>query len=91
VFAESVAAVAVAYVAGFVAVLIPGGLGVRELILQRVLVKQLTSAVAVSVAPLSVLIAILLRLVWTAFEVLLAGFCAWQARSARLHEPSNTT
>jgi uncharacterized membrane protein YbhN (UPF0104 family) len=91
VFAESVAAVAVAYVAGFVAVLIPGGLGVRELILQRVLVKQLTSAVAVSVAPLSVLIAILLRLVWTAFEVLLAGFCAWQARSARLQEPSNTT
>jgi len=91
VFAEAVAAVAVSYVAGFLAFLIPGGLGVRELILQRVLMAQLV-AISAAAQPLSALIAITLRLVWTLFEVLVSvGWYALGRRYLREMPISETT
>jgi uncharacterized membrane protein YbhN (UPF0104 family) len=65
-----VSAVAVAYVAGFVALMTPGGLGVRELILQQFLAPlmgDLPSLVAV----------LLLRLLWTVAEVIMASIVYW--------------
>lgn len=59
--------VSLAYVAGFLTLPAPGGLGVRELILQQLLTPELGDPARAVVAVL------LLRLVWTAAEVLLAG------------------
>lgn len=64
---------AVAYVAGFLMIVTPGGLGFRELVLGLALTPRLTSAVgAEQAAALAVVIALMLRLVWTISEVLLA-------------------
>jgi uncharacterized membrane protein YbhN (UPF0104 family) len=65
-----IAALAVAWVAGFVALMTPGGLGVRELILQQFLAPLL--------GDLHSLIAVLLlRLLWTAAEVIMAAIVYW--------------
>lgn len=62
---------ALATVGGFLAVPAPGGLGVREAILQSMLVAMPVTP-AVGDAP-AALAAIVLRLVWLVTEVLLAG------------------
>jgi hypothetical protein len=61
---ECTAFVAVSYVAGFLAST-PGGLGVRELVLQQLLQPSLGAQ--------AVIVVILLRLLWTAAELLAAG------------------
>lgn len=61
---ECTAFVAVSYVAGFVAV-VPGGLGVREFFLQQFLAPQLGARAVVAV--------LLLRLLWTVAELVMAG------------------
>jgi uncharacterized membrane protein YbhN (UPF0104 family) len=61
---------ALAYVAGFLAVVVPGGVGVREAVLQIALGRE--------VGPLLALVAVLLlRLLWTAAE-LLAAAALWR-------------
>jgi hypothetical protein len=72
------AGLGVAYVAGFVMSL-PGGLGVREFFLTLFLVPELTAGgmpaeVARGTADVTV---VLLRLVWTAAELLLAALIYW--------------
>lgn len=75
--ARITAILAVAYVAGFVVLLAPGGLGVRELFLTWLLTPEIA---ALHTLPRElargkvVLVVLLLRLVWTTLEVLLAGF-----------------
>jgi uncharacterized membrane protein YbhN (UPF0104 family) len=65
-----VAFLALAYVAGFLALPAPGGLGVRELILQQFLEPEL--------GPLPALVAVLLlRLLWTAAEAVAGGTLYW--------------
>jgi len=65
--------VALAYVAGFLTLPAPGGLGVRELILQRLLTPELVPLTgAEQAAPLAVVIVLLLRLLWTVAEVIMA-------------------
>jgi uncharacterized membrane protein YbhN (UPF0104 family) len=59
-------ALSVAYVAGFLAIVVPGGVGVREVIL-RELLAALAPAGEIALAVL------VLRLVWTAADVLVAG------------------
>ena len=66
------AILALAYVGGFVVVVSPGGVGVREWVLDQFLAPEMPGAEAASVV-----IVILLRLVWTAAEVLLAGVLWW--------------
>ena len=68
------AAVALGYVAGFVILLAPGGLGARELVLEYALAPRFVPALGEHPAHgLAVVIALTLRLTWTAFEVALAG------------------
>jgi uncharacterized membrane protein YbhN (UPF0104 family) len=66
-FPADLAAVAASYVAGFVVLVAPGGLGARELVLQELLTPRVGGAAA------AVLASLVLRLVWTAAEVALAG------------------
>ncbi len=76
-WARHTAYVALAYVAGFLTLPAPGGLGVRELILQRMLTPELSRHLPASeAAALAVIVVLLLRLTWTVAEVFAAGV-AW--------------
>jgi uncharacterized membrane protein YbhN (UPF0104 family) len=66
--------VSVSYVAGFLTLPAPGGLGVREVIMQQLLLQELTAKVdADSAASQAVVVALSLRLIWTVSELILAG------------------
>jgi uncharacterized membrane protein YbhN (UPF0104 family) len=72
-FLGDVAAVALAYVVGFVMLWAPGGLGPREYVLKLLLAPRFESALDQPLADgLAVVIALMLRLTWTAAEVGLA-------------------
>jgi hypothetical protein len=82
---QCLAAVAVSYVAGFVILVSPGGLGAREAVLLVMLTGPLReSAGEALAAPLAAVVAIVLRLVWTAFEVGCALMLYWFARPTRV-------
>jgi uncharacterized membrane protein YbhN (UPF0104 family) len=65
--------VGLAYVAGFLAIVTPGGLGVREVLLQSALAHELSAGLGDDAAPLAVLIVLVLRLLWTVMEVMMAA------------------
>jgi uncharacterized membrane protein YbhN (UPF0104 family) len=65
-WARCTGSIGLAYVAGFLAVFLPGGIGVREYLLRYLLAFAGPEA-------LIVVAVLLLRVVWTAAEVLLAG------------------
>src|SRR5262245_4837877 len=67
------AALSLAYVAGFVIVIVPGGLGVREFCLTLFLAPELVRFAGEEAPGLTVLAVLLLRLVWTAAEFVVAG------------------
>ena len=65
---------AVSYVAGFLVVVAPGGLGAREFVLATALTPRLAGAVgAEQGAALAIVVALMLRLAWTTAEVILAA------------------
>ena len=65
---------AIAYVGGFLFFFSPGGLGAREAVLQTTLAAVLVAGVGTGPAgALAIVIALLLRLTWTAAEVALAA------------------
>lgn len=68
-------AVATSYVAGFLAVVTPGGLGAREWVLQQALAPTLGPDPGA--AAKAALVAVAVRLVWTAAEVLLVAPLVW--------------
>lgn len=71
-FTRDLAAVALCYVAGFVFVVAPGGLGARELVLKWALAPQFVAALGGTHADqVAVLIALALRVTWTVAEVAL--------------------
>ncbi len=78
---------ALAYVAGFVIIIVPGGIGVREFLLTLFIVPEfdlLLSPGSSESRSLTLLVVLLLRLVWTTAEVLVAGvlyFAPGQAAS----------
>lgn len=75
-----VAGLGVSYVAGFVILVVPSGLGVREFFLTLFLVPLLSADSALGrdeARALAVLVVLVLRLVWTAAEVLTAGVLYW--------------
>jgi glycosyltransferase 2 family protein len=76
------AIIALALVAGFVAIVVPSGLGVREWVLDTFLTPELTAAVGLDVQPKAVLIVLLLRVAWTAGEVVVAGLL-WPLPASR--------
>jgi uncharacterized membrane protein YbhN (UPF0104 family) len=74
------ALMALAYVAGFVILIIPSGLGVREFFLRLLLVPELSrqwDTSESSVLPTAVLAVVLLRLVWTAAELVTVSIVYW--------------
>lgn len=85
--ARCVAFNAVSYVAGFLFLPAPGGLGIREVILQQLLAAEFSAnhpdpAVA---AGMAALVVIVLRLSWTAVDVVLAGIAYfWPIRTGGL-------
>ena len=71
---------ALAYVSGFIIVFLPSGLGAREALLVLVLVPDLSQRLrlgAEDARPLATLTVILLRLVWTSTELLVAAGVFW--------------
>lgn len=83
------AMVALAYVAGFLALIMPSGVGVREYFLLRLLPPVLPQQVAASAEPVAAAVVLLLRLLWTAAELLVAGVLYWWPgmRRVRLEAP----
>lgn len=70
--------VSLAYVAGFMAIVLPAGLGVREYLLQAAMTRELEPlAGPESAAGLAVVVVLVLRLLWTIAEVMMAGIIYW--------------
>lgn len=66
-------AVALSYVAGFVILVAPGGLGVRELVLKETLTPRFLPALdPLGAESVAIIVALLLRLSWTAAEIAVA-------------------
>ncbi len=72
-WARYTAMMALAYVAGFLAIVMPGGVGVREFVLTLFLRPEFPEAGQA----LAVVAVLLLRLVWTAGELVLAAVVYW--------------
>jgi hypothetical protein len=75
------AAMSFSYVAGFVVIVTPNGLGVREFFLTLLLVPELVALLGVGTVEargIAVLSVIVLRLVWTVAELLLGAVLYWQ-------------
>jgi uncharacterized membrane protein YbhN (UPF0104 family) len=69
-FAADLGAMALAYVSGFFVLVAPGGLGVREVLLQAALGPRFAADLGPEkAAGLGVVVALVLRLAWTLFEV----------------------
>jgi uncharacterized membrane protein YbhN (UPF0104 family) len=83
--ARCVAFNAVSYVAGFLALPAPGGLGVREVIMQQLLAGELRQVAPEAVADgWAALAVVLLRLLWTAADLLAAGVMfLWRSAATR--------
>jgi uncharacterized membrane protein YbhN (UPF0104 family) len=84
-YLSDLAAVGLSYVLGFVVLVAPGGLGVRELVLQHALTRRFSGGEDEAVAAgTAAVVAIVLRLVWTVAELLRATLLwAWhRPRSA---------
>jgi hypothetical protein len=67
------ASVSMGYVAGFIALFVPGGLGVREVVIQQLLSSLLAESMPTEAQGAAVFIVLVLRLVWTSVEVVAAG------------------
>jgi hypothetical protein len=88
VLAYCTAALAFAYVAGFIIVLVPNGLGVREFFLTLLLVPQIESLLNPNDSrEIAILVVLLLRLIWTAAEVVIVGLVYWLPSVPRTEPP----
>ena len=86
-WAHATAFIALAYVAGFLVVAVPGGLGVREFLLQQFLAAELAPWMgAPQAAATAVLVALLSRLLWLAADVAAAAVFYWLPGQARAGE-----
>ena len=83
-WAHATAFIALAYVAGFLVVAVPGGLGVREFLLQQFLAAELATQLGPpQAAAIAVVVALLSRLLWLTADVLAAGVFYWLPGQAR--------
>ncbi len=83
-FGRVTSILAVAYVAGFVVLLAPAGLGVREYLLEILLVAEFGPRAGADLGAdraAVVFSIVVLRTVWTAAEVLMCAVAWWLARS----------
>lgn len=71
-FTVALASVSLCYVAGFVVLVAPGGLGAREFVLVAALTPPFAHAVnADAAAGMAIVVALVLRLTWTTAEIIL--------------------
>ncbi|MBV9122387.1 MAG: flippase-like domain-containing protein [Planctomycetes bacterium] len=90
------ASVGLAYVAGFLIFFVPSGIGVREFFLKVVLTSELAGMLgsrSAEAGPTAALAVLVLRLAWTATEVLTAGLVYWlpgPKMQPRMKHGSNT-
>ena len=70
-YTADIASVGLSYIAGFVFVFAPGGIGARELVMQLALTPQFAPAYGEQAAGLAIIVALTLRLTWTAAEVVI--------------------
>jgi hypothetical protein len=75
---QDLSGVSLAYVIGFVVLVSPAGMGAREWALQTVLERQLAVSEPAA-GPVAAAVALALRVVWTAFEVVcMTGLWFWR-------------
>jgi glycosyltransferase 2 family protein len=82
---------ALAYVSGFIIVFLPSGLGAREAMLVLVLVPDVSQRLglgAEDARPLATLTVVLLRLVWTAAELVTVAALYWLPVSVPQSQPT---
>jgi uncharacterized membrane protein YbhN (UPF0104 family) len=88
------ACMALGYVAGFVIIFMPSGLGVREFFLALLLIPELRDRFGVSsdlAAAQAETAAILLRLSWTAAEVVVAAIVYWFPARQKVEQQEHST
>jgi hypothetical protein len=83
-WAKCTAFYALAQAIAFCVVLVPGGLGVRELLLQQLLAAGFATALGVHAAHITAVAVLLLRLAWTAADLLAAAAAYWLRSRADL-------
>ncbi len=83
--ARFTAMTSLAYVAGFMALVVPSGMGVREVVLLQFLPPEVPDAGRASSEAIAATAILVLRLVWTAAELLVAGVLYFWPGAARLH------
>ncbi len=71
-----IAMIGLSYVAGFLAFMLPSGVGVREGVLEGLLAPELAGRVAHGPAVATVTV-LLLRLLWTGAELVMAAVVYW--------------
>jgi uncharacterized membrane protein YbhN (UPF0104 family) len=79
-WAHETAYMALAYVAGFIMILVPSGLGVRESLLVYFLVPELylhSGGSEPAARATAIIAVVLLRVIWTATELLMVGLVYW--------------
>ena len=82
-FVQDLAVTTIMYVAGFVVIFAPGGVGARELILQQALVPVLRSTSGDAAEGLAAIVAIVVRVVWTFAELFMIGLLGWRKGVSR--------
>jgi hypothetical protein len=85
-FLQDLSAVALSYVTGFAALILPGGFGAREGVLKTMLSGQMTGTEGSAAEPVAALVAVTLRIVWTIFEVAFA-LALWKLGKQHPAEP----
>jgi len=89
-YLSDLGAVALSYVAGFVVLVAPGGIGVRELVLEHALRPQFAAAGETLAGAQAVVVALVLRLTWTVAEVACA-LGLYAIRPASVSSPAAVT
>ena len=89
-FLQDLSAVALSYVTGFAALILPGGFGAREGVLKSMLVGQMTATEGSAAEPVAALVAVTLRIVWTLFEVAFA-LALWKLVPVRHRADDDST
>ncbi len=85
-FLQDLSAVAISYVTGFAAIILPGGFGAREEVLKAMLSGQLVASEGGAAEAVAALVAVTLRIVWTVFEVAFA-LALWKLPGPLAAEP----
>src|SRR5262249_238005 len=76
-WARYTAMVGLSYVAGFLAFILPGGVGVREGVLEHFLAPELVGQGVAQAAGVATVVVLVLRLLWTTAELVMAAAVYW--------------